>query len=78
MANRSAGRATIPLGLGLFELEWNVDVMRTDGGDHCPGLLGNEVLQEFNVTIPWQYIDNGDALMVWPELRSPTASNRSV
>ena len=61
------GVATIPLGLGPVEFIWTANIMRTNTGYHCPGLLGNEVLQANNVSIHWGWYANGDALMVWPD-----------
>jgi len=63
----AAGKCEIPIGIGPLELGWQPDIIRSDGGDDCPGLFGQEMLQYLNVSIHWSYFDTGDALMVVPQ-----------
>ena len=63
----AAGKCEIPIGIGPLELDWQPDIIRSDGGDDCPGLFGQEMLQYLNVSIHWSYFDTGDALMVLPQ-----------
>ena len=67
VVTHAACKVGIPIGIGPLELDWQPDVIRSDGGDDCPGLFGQEMLQDLNVTIHWSYFDTGDALMIVPQ-----------
>ena len=64
IATESPGQVIVPLGLGPFTFHWKVDLMGTDSGQDCPGLLGQEILQAHGVTIHWHFFADGDALML--------------
>ena len=67
VVSHAAGKAQVPIGIGPMVLDWQPDIMRSAGGDDCPGLFGQEMLQWLNVDIHWGFFDSGDALMVIPQ-----------